>query len=194
MCFHFQQTKSITEIQQRFQVVGEGNGGIFNGFQHPQTPVITNLSPQRLQNFSWGIIPHWSRDHKIRKYTLNAKLETINEKPSFRTAKRCLVLADGFFEWQWLAAKGKQKQKYLITNTAQEVFAFAGLWDEWVDQQSGELFYTYAIVTTEAQGIMREIHNTKLRMPFVLKPDEEKEWLQGGNVSPFTNFLAQPVQ
>ena len=102
MCFHFQQTKSIAEIQQRFQVVGEGNGGIFNGFQHPQTPVITNLSPQRLQNFSWGIIPHWSRDHKIRKYTLNAKLETINEKPSFRTAKRCLVLADGFFEWQWL--------------------------------------------------------------------------------------------
>jgi putative SOS response-associated peptidase YedK len=75
------------------------------------------------------LIPAWAKDKTIQQYTLNAKIETLNEKPSFKNniKNRCLVIADGYYEWQWLDPKGKNKQKYLITLTSEEPFAFAGI-------------------------------------------------------------------
>lgn len=98
-------------------------------------------------------MPNW------RLYRKNPLLEKIKDV-------WCLQIV--FFEWQWQDPMGKKKQKYKIAIGQEELFMFAGLWDTWLDVATGELVYTFAVVTTEAQGIMRQIHNTKLRMPLVL--------------------------
>jgi len=183
MCFHSKQSKSAQELEHRFKAKFANKGGyepsIYNAFQHPQTPVITNKEPDKIQLFNWGLIPHWAQDDSIRKNTLNARIETIHEKPSFRNVvnNKCLILADGFYEWQWLDDKGKSKQKYLLSLPNNELFAFAGLWSEWVDKSTGELIRTYTILTTEANELMSKIHNTKKRMPVILSPENEAEWL-----------------
>jgi putative SOS response-associated peptidase YedK len=89
------------------------------------------------------------------------------EKPAFRTSvnNRCLVLADGFFEWQWLDPKGKVKQKYMLTLPDNAAFAFAGLWSEWTDRVTDEVIGTYTIMTTEANTLMAEIQNNKSVCP-----------------------------
>jgi putative SOS response-associated peptidase YedK len=192
MCFHFQQQKGAAAFQQR-GLSGTPIRGTFNGFSHPQVCVLTAAHPTQLDPFQWGLIPHWAKTRDIQKYTLNAKWETLQEKPSFRKAKRCLVPADGFFEWQWQDPKGKQKQKFKVGLAAEELFMFAGLWDTWLDRETGEIMNSFALVTTAAAGIMREIHNSKLRMPLVLTPNEEAAWLAGELVNPFKNFEARPV-
>lgn len=192
MCFHFQQQKGAAAFQQR-GLSGTPIRGTFNGFSHPQVCVLTAAHPTQLDPFQWGLIPHWAKTRDIQKFTLNAKWETLQEKPSFRKAKRCLVPADGFFEWQWQDPKGKQKQKFKVGLAAEELFMFAGLWDTWLDRETGEIMNSFALVTTAAAGIMREIHNSKLRMPLVLTPHEEAAWLAGELVNPFKNFEARPV-
>lgn len=183
MCFHSKQSKSAQELKNRFKATFENEAlfqpTIYNGFQFPQTPVITDKQPNTIQLFNWGLIPFWAKDDSIKKNTLNARIETIHEKPSFRNAvnNRCLILADGFYEWQWIDDKGKQKQKYLITLSNDELFAFAGLWSEWTDKQTGEMLNTYTILTTDANHLMAEIHNTKKRMPVIVA--NENDWLNG---------------
>jgi len=95
----------------------------------PKTPVIAHNKPGTIQPFTWGLIPFWLKDNTIQQYTLNAKIETLAEKPPFKNAinNRCLVIADGFYEWQWLDQKGRSKQKYLITLPNNALFAFGGI-------------------------------------------------------------------
>ena len=122
MCFYYQQSKSAQELQNRFNAKFENanqySPSNYNGFQFPKTPVIANTETNKIQLYHWGLIPSWAKDNSIRKNTLNARIETINEKPAFRNYvnNRCLVLVDGFYEWQWLDEKGKNKQKYQISN------------------------------------------------------------------------------
>ena len=152
-----------------------------------------------IQPFTWGLIPFWSKDNTIQQYTLNAKIETLAEKPSFKHSinKRCLVIADGFYEWQWLDPKGKNKQKYIITLPDNGLFAFGGIWSEWVNKATGEIINTYSIVTTQANELMCEIHNSKKRMPVILTPEFEQAWLGGTNTKEFEQIeielFAQPV-
>ena len=179
MCFHSQQSQSAQSLEHRFNAKFENSSlfkpGIYNGFQFPKTPVITHKDPHTIQLFQWGLIPFWAKDDSIKKNTLNARIETIAQKPAFRNSvnNKCLILADGFFEWQWLDEKGKRKQKYLLTipqsepssrgrvlsptTNIHEPFAFAGLWSEWVDKSTGELLHTYTILTTEANELMSKI-------------------------------------
>ncbi|MFZ4398394.1 MAG: SOS response-associated peptidase [Bacteroidales bacterium] len=189
MCFHSKQSKKAQALENRFKaefididiyIPTEH----YNGFSHPQTPVITNTAKNKIQLFHWGLLPDWATDISFRKNTLNAKIETIKEKPSFRNSifKRCLVLADGFYEWQWLDEKGKNKQKYLITMPDDEAFAMAGLWNSWTNQQTGEIMNTYTILTTVANEAMSIIHNSKKRMPMILKPEEETVWLNNKEI------------
>jgi putative SOS response-associated peptidase YedK len=192
MCFHSKQTKDAVTAEKRFNAVVESLVDFqptehFNGFAYPQTPVITGVNRHLIQHFRWGLIPEWATDDTIRQFTLNAKIETLNEKPSFRNSvnKRCLVIADGFYEWQWLDSKGKRKQKYEITLPGKGLFAFAGIWSEWQSTQTGELMKSYSIVTTEASGLMREIHNSKKRMPVILTPENEQEWLDNQSLKEF---------
>ncbi len=188
MCYHSKQTKSAQELQHRFNAkfdnIEEYRPSVYNGFQHPKTPIITNQKTDTIQLYNWGLIPFWAKDDGIKKNTLNARMETIHEKPSFRNVvkNRCLILADGFYEWQWLDEKGKKKQKYELTLPENQAFAFAGLWSEWVDKSTGEIRYTYTILTTEANELMAKIHNTKKRMPVIVATDTEQNWLQGDDL------------
>lgn len=200
MCYHTQQTADAQKLKNRFNAeIKETDKnsltGVFNGFDHKRTPVILNVDPKLIQCVEWGLMPSWANDRALQNNTLNAKIETLQEKASFKGVlnKKCLVVVDGFFEWKWLDEKGKNKQKYLITMPDNEPFAFAGLWSEWKDP-AGEILRTYTIITTEAKGIMRDIHNSKFRMPVVLRPDIEKDWLLGNTTAKlYTDLKAVPV-
>ena len=187
MCFHSKQSKSAQELITRFNASFEAKNNYtpsshINGFTFPATPVITNANPNKIQLFNWGFLPSWTNDITFRKNTLNAKSETLKKKPSFKPYinNRCLIIADGFYEWQWLDEKGKQKQKYLITMPNYELFCFAGLWNNWLDKATGKIINTYTILTTESNELMTEIHNSKKRMPLILTIENENNWLTTG--------------
>ena len=185
MCFHSKQSKSATEVKNRFKAKID-KPSLFspheniNGFQFPLTPIITDEAPEIITHYNWGLIPSWSKNEDIRKVTLNARIETLEEKPSFKNSikKRCLVIANGFYEWQWLDSKGKNKIKYEISIKNEDLFAFAGIYSQWIDTTTGLIRNTYSIITTEANPLMAEIHNTKKRMPVILKPEDESKWLE----------------
>ena len=185
MCFHSKQSESAQEVENRYNATIDDlmefkQQNHINGFDYPKTPIITDEKPNIITHYNWGMIPSWAKDNEIRKYTLNAKIETVNEKPSFKNSvnKRCLVISNGFYEWKWLDSKGKIKNKYEIGLPNEELFSFAGLYSEWVDTTTGEIKQTYTILTTEANPLMAEIHNTKKRMPVVLKKEDEVKWLE----------------
>jgi putative SOS response-associated peptidase YedK len=161
-----------------------------SGYAHPQLMVFTNEKPNEAQFFNWGLIPYWTKDlvqaKQLANQTLNARAETIFEKPAFRNSakyKRCLVYLDGFYEYHHANNK---TYPFLISNKNEEPMAMAGLWDEWIDKDSGEIFKTVSIVTTKANTLMGKIHNNpKLeepRMPVILPKEKQDEWLM-----PFEN-------
>lgn len=197
MCFFVRQSKEATELQSRFRAAPEDTTQLvpmafINGFIYPKTPVITHEFPDVIKLFNWGLIPAWAKDKTIRKNTLNARIETLHEKPSFKNnvANRCLVLADGFYEWKWLDKKGKLKEKYLITLPGDELFAFAGIYAHWQNTDTEEMIKSYSIVTTEANELMSRIHNSRQRMPVVLTANNEKNWLEGQNLKEFARVEA----
>lgn len=192
MCFHTIQSKLALQIEKRFNAKIKDKkefapNGHINGFTFPKTPIITNEHPEIIEHYNWGLIPHWAKDDHIKAMTLNAKIETIEDKPSFRdvTTQRCLVIANGFYEWQWLDSKGKNKVKYEIGIGNEDLFAFAGLYSHWTDTITGEIHNTYTIITTEANPLMAEIHNIKKRMPVILHPEDEQKWLE---IASFNQF------
>ncbi|MFP4529400.1 MAG: SOS response-associated peptidase [Candidatus Kapaibacterium sp.] len=192
MCFFTRISKDATELENRFDAKFEDmedytKSDFFVAFEYPKTPVITNEEPAKIKLFNWGLIPFWADSDGIREYTLNARIETITEKPAFRSQhkNRCLVLVDGFYEWQWQDAKGKNKHKYILVRPGGEPFALGGLWSEWTNEDSGEVLHTYTIITTPADELLSKIHNHKKRMPLVLRPDQEKDWLGGADENKF---------
>lgn len=192
MCFHSKQSKAATEVENRFKAKID-NMAIFkpyentNGFDYPLTPIIIDKAPESITHYHWGLIPSWSKEDEIKKYTLNARIETVNEKRSFQNSvnQRCLVLANGFYEWQWHDSKGKNKSKFEIGIENEELFAFAGLYSNWQNPTTGEIKNTYTIVTTVANPLMTEIHNIKKRMPIILKPEDEQNWLKQQPIQDF---------
>jgi putative SOS response-associated peptidase YedK len=152
-----------------------------SSFDLPKLPVITSESPSEIQLYTWGLIPFWVKDVKaaeeMRLKTMNARAESIFEKPAFRDAaerRHCLVLADGFFEWQ--EYQGKNYPYYIRLKT-HEPFAMAGLWSAWKNPKITEELRTYTVITTKANPLMEQIHNKKKRMPLILPKDREREWL-----------------
>ncbi|MFV8225829.1 SOS response-associated peptidase [Christiangramia aquimixticola] len=158
-----------------------------NAFSFSETPVITDENPGEINMFHWGLIPFWAKDDGIKKMTLNSKIETAAEKPAFRNSvnNRCLVIADGYYEWQWKDPKGNEKQKFLIQPVNQEIFAFAGIYSSWKNPHTGENYYSYSILTTEANELMSEIHNNKKRMPVVLNRTDHSKWLHCEDLKTF---------
>lgn len=187
------QSSDAKKLQNRFGAEIQSGYDIqptehFNGFTHPETPIICGDSETRvIRPGSWGLVPVWAKDRSIQRYTVNARIETIEEKPSFRGAvgNRCLIIMDGFYEWQWLTASGSRKQKHLISHAEQEVFSVGGIWGDWVDKSSGEIVRSYAMVTTAANELMSVVHNTKKRMPVILNAKDEELWLAGGDIQEF---------
>jgi putative SOS response-associated peptidase YedK len=135
--------------------------------------VISNAEPRILSYFRWGLVPFWAKEISIGNKLINTRAETILEKPSFKTSfkrRRCLVPADGFYEWK----KEKIKVPHRIMLRSGEPFAMAGIWDSWKDAAGNELL-TFSIITTSPNELMADIHN---RMPVILDRDTEKKWLE----------------
>lgn len=203
MCFHSKLSADAQSIENRFNANFARPDyqpmDRYIGFTHPETPVITRHAPQSIDYFQWGLVPTWSKDMNIQAYTLNARIETLAEKPSFKDAihQRCLILVDGFYEWQWLTPSGSRKQQYLIGIENDSPFALAGIYNTCKHPLHGNDLHTYTIVTTEAFGLMAEIHNSKHRMPVILSPETEQAWLGGAPlldfIKPVTPIIARPV-
>ncbi|MDP2721801.1 MAG: SOS response-associated peptidase, partial [Bacteroidales bacterium] len=135
-------------------------------------PVITNAEPGKLSFFKWGLVPFWAKDPKIGNKLINTRAETILEKPSFKAAftrRRCLIPANGFFEWK----KEKQKTPFRIFLKNEDLFAMAGLWETWQDSKN-KVLHTFSIITTAPNPLMKTIHD---RMPVILTREHEKVWL-----------------
>lgn len=140
----------------------------------PVLGVVAGRSGWKPMMLDWGLIPFWSRDRSGAHQRINARAESLEQKSSFRdsfTKRRCLVIADGFFEWM---RDGKYKQPMLIRRTDGRPFAFAGLWDRWFERP-GEPVYTCTIVTTAASSLLRHVHD---RMPVILEPHERDVWMK----------------
>ncbi|HEX7737880.1 MAG TPA: SOS response-associated peptidase [Ktedonobacteraceae bacterium] len=134
--------------------------------------ILNNGSPH-MSLLRWGLIPAWAKDETIGSRMINARAETLVEKPSFRNllrGRRCLVVADGFYEWR---SEGKNKTPMYITLQDDQPFAFAGLWDLW-KSTDGRQVQSCTIVTTEPNELMASIHN---RMPAILRPKAYEDWL-----------------
>ena len=192
MCYYVDAKLSVNQIKDAFRVQYSGpqyEGSSFtNGFSHPDIPIILDENPGEALLGNWGIIPSWAKNRESQKMTLNAKIETIAEKPFFKASvdRRCLVLVNGFYEWKWLDAKGKSKERYYIQlDNGGEPFALGGIYNIWQDKETNEVLTTFSIITTEANEIMAEIHNTKHRMPLILDRSISKSWLED---RPLENF------
>lgn len=154
---------------------------VASGFTHPQWPVVTSQQPDIIQFYRWGLIPAWTPNHelaaKFENNNLNARSETVFEKKSFSSAirkQRCIIPVTGFFEWREV---NKQKYPYHIQLKNDELFFLGGIYDSWVNKETGEVFNTFSIITTPANPLMAKIHNRKQRMPFILNQEQISIWI-----------------
>jgi putative SOS response-associated peptidase YedK len=158
---------------------------IADAFAHPKLMVFTNTKPLEPQLFHWGLIPAWIKKKddalKIANQTLNARGESIFEKPSYKYAalhQRCLIYLDAFYEYHHY--KGKTYPFY-ISHLHNQPLAMAGLWEEWADPETGEIVNTVSLITTKANALLKKIHNNpkqdEARMPVILTKEKQNEWL-----------------
>ncbi|WP_051719677.1 SOS response-associated peptidase [Anditalea andensis] len=176
----------------------KGSGHHLNGFDHPTVIVIANDAPSSFQTFDWGLIPFWVNDighaKQMENRTLNAKCETVFELPSFREAilkRRCIIPVDGFFEW--LHHRNKTYPHYIYPKD-ETVFSLGGIWEQWSDQSTGRMKRTFSIITTAANDMMDKIHNSKKRMPLILNPETEMDWLSQDLSNTDISLLMQPFK
>jgi putative SOS response-associated peptidase YedK len=158
--------------------IPEGLGPRYNIAPTQPVAVVPNDGKNKLDFFTWGLIPSWSKDPKIGSRMINARAETLAEKPSFRTAfrrRRCLILADGFYEWRQ-EGKGLPKTPMYIKLASSKPFAFAGLWESW-NSKDGSNILSCTIITTRPNAMVEKIHN---RMPVILPEDTFHPWLEPG--------------
>ena len=137
------------------------------------SPVLLNDGKRKVKPMYWGLVPSWAKDKTIGAKMINARSETLGEKPSFQSLiyqKRCIVISDGYFEWK---QEGKKKKPYYIRDPDGKLLPMAGLWDEWVDKQ-GKKWLTYTVITTDPSNQINHIHN---RMPVILDKPEMDLWI-----------------
>src|SRR3972149_8083207 len=178
MCGRMTLTTDKDDLQSRFGYPDDSSVLFkprYNIAPSQDSPVVTVKEDNRvLIMMRWGLIPFWAKEASIGYKMINAKGETVHEKPSFRKPfkeKRCLVLADGFYEWTKKDKKNKLPFRFVLKT--KEPFAFAGLWDAWKTPE-GEMFLTFTIITTNANELMEPIHD---RMPVILHEKDEGVWL-----------------
>ena len=186
MCFSVNVNLVKEEIEERYGVDFPGKyryepSYYYHAFGLPEIPAVCSGNPGSVSMLKWGLIPEWVRSsedaEEIRYKTFNAKSESISFKPSFLSSfksKRCLVPVNGFFEWQHA---GKEKIPWYIYLPDNQIFTLAGLYSEWANAGSGEILSTFSIITTEANELMGEVHNSGKRMPAILDRNYEKRWL-----------------
>lgn len=177
MCGRYSLTSPLESMRQTFAIQGLPNLQARYNIAPTQTaPVIRRHPDGRLlmHEIQWGLIPSWARDSTGGAKLINARAETVADKPSFRAAfgrRRCLVPADGFYEWK--KPEPKVREPWRITLKDQQVFAFAGLWERWQDA-TGARIDSYTIITTDAAPAIADIHH---RMPVILNDADHAQWL-----------------
>jgi len=179
MCGRFVQISPFNIIKEAFNIVTVPFEAIPNYNVAPTQKILAVIkhdNENKLERFYWGLVPFWAKDISIGSKMINARVETVSEKPSFRNAfkkRRCLIPSDGFYEWK---GEPGHKQPYFITTKLDVPFALAGLWETWTNKEGDEesIYKSCTIITTEASEPIREIHN---RIPVILMPEFNEKWL-----------------
>ena len=188
MCGRFALTAETDMLALRFSFASEKLlygplcGPRYNIAPSQEVLTVVNGGQRRAEMMLWGLIPPWAKEAAVGYRLINARAETVAEKPTFRSAlrkRRCLVLADGFYEWR---CNGKQKTPMFIALRSRGPFAFAGLWESW-KSPSGEVIHSCSIITTIPNALMETIHD---RMPVILPRGAEPVWLDTGIEDPGT--------
>jgi len=180
MCGRSSLSKTEKELEERFNATFYSDNlrqynplPNYNVAPSHVMPIITNDDRAHFTAMRWGLIPSWAKDSKIGFKMINARIETLFEKSAFKMAvakRRCLVPADGFYEWQ----KSPQgKKPFRITMKDQSIFSMAGLWDRWVDEK-GQQVFSFSVITQAPNELMMDIHD---RMPAILTKEQESLWL-----------------
>ncbi len=187
-----------------FYSPAEAVSELFNVQGAPDFPPRYNIAPTQMvggirhgesdepewAELRWGLIPFWAKDKAIGNRMINARAETVAEKPAYRAAfkhRRCVVPADGFYEWR---REGGEKTPYFISPASGKPFAFGGLWESWTDKETGEVIDSVTLITGAANAFMEQLHH---RMPLVLDPEGAERWLSG-DASQLEPFEAPPLQ
>ncbi len=188
MCGRFSFANSKERINKHFGInLSTDLQPSYNIAPTHQAYVITNTEPTTVKRLTWGLVPHWAKSSRVGSNLINARAESIATKPSFRMPirnKRCLVLADGFYEWR---KYGKAKRPYRITKAeSNQLMVFAGIWDTWLTPEN-IAFSTFSIITTPANEQMKIVHD---RMPFILNTiEEQQQWLQDVPLKSVLNMI-----
>jgi putative SOS response-associated peptidase YedK len=191
MCGRYTQGKNQEQVTERipFDLLECDLPPRYNIAPTQLAPVLVNREKRVLKEMRWGLIPFWAKDEAIGNQMINARAESLREKPAFRNPfkrRRCLVLADGFYEWQKVPGNPR-KQPMRIRLRSEEPIVFGGLWEVWQKPDGGEV-ESYTIITCEPNDLMRPIHN---RMPVIVKPEHYERWLdpQNENVEELARLL-----
>lgn len=201
MCYSVEQVKAKIESMidrgylNRSDFNNMPDSWVLKGFYNPSVMVITNEKPYKARELIWGLIPAQTRNldyaHSIKTKTLNAKSETLTERPSYKHLvgrRHCLIPVSGFYEWRDIH---KSKYPYYIFMKDRSPFMLAGLWDTWTEPGTMQKHETFTIITCEANDLMKTIHNKKERMPVIIAEKDEEKWLSAKDYSTVME-LCQP--
>jgi putative SOS response-associated peptidase YedK len=179
MCGRFTLTANVAEIMERFDIEAflQEDTYLPNYNVAPSQSVIAiinNGTINKMGYLKWGLIPPWAKEPSIGYKMINARGETLTEKASYRNAykkKRCLIIADSFYEWKRIDQKTKTPMRIKLKSDS--LFAMAGLWEQWKTPE-GKSIFSCSVITTTANELVKDIHD---RMPAILRPEDEKIWL-----------------
>jgi putative SOS response-associated peptidase YedK len=193
MCGRFTLTLEVSALQMAFDLGEQSVEWQPNYNISPSNfiPVVTNQRPDEITLFQWGLVPGWAKDVSIGAKMINARSETVQEKPSFKKAfkeRRCLIFTDGFYEWKKNSSEGKTP--YYFHRPNQQPFVFAGLWENWMGDGRKEALQTCTILTCAANAIMAPIHD---RMPVIMDWKDGQAWLADKSVDSLQAML-KPAQ
>jgi len=177
MCGRYTQTTELEILQNRFGFFASGITlkPRYNLSPGQEAPIVVREDAKILKMMRWGLVPYWAKEASIGYKMINARAETLTQKTSFKKSfkeRRCLVLADGFYEWRKTERKGVKIPIRFVLKS-REPFAFAGLWDVW-QKPDGDKLLSFTIITTEANDLLRSVHD---RMPVILHEKDEDKWL-----------------
>ncbi|MEK5464084.1 SOS response-associated peptidase [Paenibacillus sp. FSL R7-0210] len=181
MCGRFTITITLEEILSHYLIDDSKTATLQPNYNvapmHNIPAVIATNDGKRLEELRWGLVPFWAKDDKVGSKMINARAETVAQKPAFKRllkSKRCIIPADGFYEWK---KDGSTKQPYRILMSDGNIFSFAGLYDTWEDPE-GKKISTCTIITTTPNSLMADIHD---RMPVILRSEDKADWLERDN-------------
>lgn len=186
MCgrFSFSANKKVIEARFNLKIADESYMPRYNCAPSQMLAVISNQNPYQLSYYKWGMIPYWTKTGSKTLHPINAKSETLMDKPMFKNAffkRRCLIPADGFFEWQ----NTIPKKPFRFMLKTEEIFCMAGIWETWKNENN-EMISSFCILTTTANALVRPIHE---RMPVILEQENEIKWLTENNPEMLLSML-----